>query len=216
MMMSPEFGFAVLATPKCGSSALERALAPVCPLRFTGHPQLKHLTARHYHEHLAPYFRDHMPWMEVEVIAVIREPVDWLFSWYRFRSRPELRDPAHRKHAVYTGDMSFEAFVTAYLEPDPPRFASLVNRSQAEFLSLRDGRPGVDRLWAYEHLEDLVARLSGRVGQGLSLKKVNRSPERRNDLPAGLERTLREALARDGAWYELARRGRPRHFPAQG
>ena len=40
-----------------------------------------------------------------ELVCVIREPVDWVASWWRYRSRPEAAD-----NPGYTGEMSFEEF----------------------------------------------------------------------------------------------------------
>ena len=49
------------------------------------------------------------------VIGVMREPRDWLGSWYRYRQRPGIPDKRRS-----TAGMSFDAFVEAYCTEKPP------------------------------------------------------------------------------------------------
>jgi hypothetical protein len=78
----------LLAVPKTGTTALEAAFGPWADGAFLNPPRLKHMTLRRYRRQLAPILEqeDGPP---LEVMAVMREPVDWLSSWYRYRSRPE-------------------------------------------------------------------------------------------------------------------------------
>ena len=52
-----------------------------------------------------------------DVVSVMREPIDWLGSWYRYRTRDARKDPAHRNSANYTGNVRFEEFVRAVILP---------------------------------------------------------------------------------------------------
>ena len=94
--------------------------------RFSIPPGQKHVSAMGYRNRLSKFFeqRGKHP---MELVAVMREPVDWLGSWYRYRSRPQLDGKANS-----TRKISFDAFVDAWLSPDQPSFAQV--GSQANFL----------------------------------------------------------------------------------
>ena len=46
-----------------------------------------------------------------ELVCIIREPIDWTASWWRYRSRP-----ATVGKASYTGDMSFDEFADRVID----------------------------------------------------------------------------------------------------
>jgi hypothetical protein len=71
----------------------------------------------------------------MELMAIMREPVDWLSSWYRYRSRPALAGQQQS-----TSDMDFDTFVEAWLSEAPPVFAQIGRQSR--FLSEEDGTLG--------------------------------------------------------------------------
>ena len=55
-------------------------------------PRTKHMTMRVFERYMMPYLRE-IGAGDTETFCVIREPTDWLGSWYRYRSRlrPGLR-----------------------------------------------------------------------------------------------------------------------------
>ncbi len=84
-----------LATPKAGSTAVEAALeglANVAVQRPAAlkHADLAHLSASHIEPWLHSATGDHFT-----TVALMREPIDWLRSWYRFRLRDDDEDPDH-------------------------------------------------------------------------------------------------------------------------
>ena len=103
----------ILANPKTGTTALEETLAPLAAVVVQRPPQLKHTGAGKYHKFLAPYVgdgKDHT----FQIVGVMREPVDWLGSWYRYRQRnEEVTDKS-------THDISFDDFVRAWCTRKPP------------------------------------------------------------------------------------------------
>ena len=137
------------------------------------------------------------PDTEFETVALIREPVSWLYSWYRFRARNALRT---QKHIHCTSHVTFGEFVEAYLANPQPAFARV--GSQSEFLTDEDGNLGVDHLFAYEKVQALVTFFSERVGWRLALRSINESPARvyRSNVlenADALFRRLRSRLVRD-------------------
>lgn len=174
-----------LATPKTASTAIEVALESLATLAIQRPAELKHTPAHRYRRFLAP-FLERQARAPFTVVALMREPVDWLGSWYRYRQRDDIADPARS-----TQGLSFEEFVTAYLSDPRPAFADV--GSQARFLSSGGGL-GVDRLFRYEALDAFLEFLEDRLGCEIVLPQINVSPQ--GDLalsPATRARLEREA-----------------------
>lgn len=192
MMVFWEQRLVVLATPKTGSTALETALEPQAALVSRRPPELKHTPAYRYRRFLAPYL-EKTAGAEFEVVAMMREPVDWLGSWYRFRQRQTR--PLSR---FDTSGMSFDAFVEGYIAKPRPGFADV--GSQARFLS-HNGDLGVDRVFAYENMAGFLGFLSDRLGCAIDLGQENVSPNLPLSLSRGVEARYRAACAEEFALY---------------
>ena len=88
MLISYRTGLCYLAAPKTGSTAIEDRLRPACNIILQGNPHTKHINVREYRAHVAPMLRQFGA-PDIELCAVIREPLDWLGSWFRYRQRPQ-------------------------------------------------------------------------------------------------------------------------------
>lgn len=184
---------AVLAVPKTGTTALEDALGFLADAAILNPPGLKHCTVKKYRRELAGFFEQKGK-RPLELVAVMREPVSWLGSWYRYRSRPELSGQPNS-----TAGMSFEAFVSAYLSDPQPPFARV--GSQAQFL---DG--GVDHLFSHDDTSGLLTFLEGRVGTKIDLQRANVSPSGDVNLSDEMLRKLKNDNAKDfEIWNALDR-----------
>ncbi len=107
MLAVPKYGFVVLAVPKSGSTALEAAFTKHAQLVTSGPPSLKHVTAREFDERFVPLLEQHgYARADYEVTALVREPVSWLASWWRYRSRPGIAGKR-----TYVGDLGFDEVV---------------------------------------------------------------------------------------------------------
>ncbi|MFE3835678.1 hypothetical protein [Pseudogemmobacter sonorensis] len=221
MLVFWEARLVFLATPKTGSTAIAEALESRAAISVQRPPLLKHTTVHRFRRFLGPYLEaaSKDEWC---VVALMREPRDWLGSWYRFRQRPDQTDA--RKS---TRGMDFDSFVEAWCAPTRPAFADV--GSQARFLRPRQGQ-GVDRLFRYEDMAGFTAFLaerldgagsgpeaaapgtagSGAAGSGvagsgtggIALPRVNVSPEADLALSPATEARLREVAAEDFALYE--------------
>lgn len=184
----------VLATPKTGSSSIEAALESLSALPVTRPPELKHTPAYRYQRFIRPYLRASAGG-EFTAVALMREPMDWLGSWYRYRRREDVLS-ADRS----TRDMDFATFVRGYMANPRPAFADV--GGQAKFLSgMNDAPLGVDRLFRFEALEEFVEFLEEQLDFAIELPRVNVSPEGELTLPPGLEQDLRAHLAPEYALY---------------
>lgn len=197
MLVFWEQKLAFLATPKTGSTAIEAALDSLASVVVQRPPVLKHTTVQRYRRFLGPYLAAASGGEEFTLVALMREPRDWLGSWYRYRLRDDVTDA--RKSTV---GRSFDEFVRAWCSETPPEFAAV--GSQARFLQPRNG-PGADRLFRYEELDRFVDFLEDRLGCEVILPHLNVSPKGEMDLSPETEALLRRRAAADFALYESIR-----------
>ncbi|RMD90227.1 MAG: gamma-glutamyl kinase [Alphaproteobacteria bacterium] len=186
-----------LATPKTGTTAIEMALRPVAGIAITDPPVVKHTPIYRFRRFLAPYLAA-CGAEDFETVAAVRHPVDWLGSWYRYRSRPELEG-----HPNSTRGISFDAFVRGYLKKRRPPFADV--GSQAKFLADAEGRVAVDHLFRYEAQPALLAFLEKRLGREIKLKRLNESPPAELSLRPRLRQRLEAELPAEFAVWKAAR-----------
>ncbi len=188
---------AFLAMPKTGTQAYETALTPWADILFKGPPGLKHCNARRFRRDILPLI-DPDREVKLATLAVVREPLEWLGSWYRYRSRPQLSGQPNS-----TADVSFDQFVDAYLSNDRPPFAAL--GSQHRFVSNKAGKIIVNHLFSYENQMGLRDFLTGRLGVSFDLPQKNTSPQRDLTLSQELNTRLHTDHAADFQLYENIR-----------
>lgn len=184
----------ILATPKTGTTAIEAALGPLAAVSVTHPPALKHTDARLWKTHLKPYLRA-VSGEDFEAIALMRDPIAWLGSWYRFTRR----DYAETQNEA-RGPQSFAEFIEGYLSTPTAMFSDV--GSQSAFLSDDAGNLAVDRVFRYEQINDFVAFLEDRLDFYIELPSLNVSPEFDLDLSASLRARLKDALAKEYAIYD--------------
>ena len=186
----------LLAVPKTGTTALEKCLSRYASTTISGPPGHKHVNAMGYRRRLAGFFeqRNQRP---MELVAVMREPLDWLGSWYRYRARAQLIGTANS-----TAGMSFDEFVLAWLEANQPSFAKV--GSQHRFLCNEDGNLLVDHLFRYDQQDPLIDFFETKLGTTLELSRENVSPRKDLALSPEVEARLRlEARAEFDLWERL-------------
>ncbi len=191
MLIFWEKDLVFLANPKAGSTAIEAALEPLANLAVQRPPELKHANLSSYRQYVAPWLAS-AGRKQPTTIAVMREPVDWLRSWYRFRIRDDVDDPEHEMTGV-----SFTEFVKAYMAEDSQLRRSIGN--QSGFLT-NDGQQ-VDRIFRYEDMDNLTHFMEERLDCALHLPRVNVPPSVDVALEPALEGQLREFLNDDVKLY---------------
>lgn len=176
-----------LATPKTGSTAIETALESLAAIPVMRPPLLKHTNVHRYRRFIGPYLKA-ASGDDFQTVALMREPRDWLGSWFRYRTREAV------EAGKGTRGMSFGDFVTSYAADPQPAFADV--GSQERFLRPRNGE-GVDHLFRYEDIDAFVAFLEDRLDCAITLPRLNVSPPGALDLSAEAEALLHRACARD-------------------
>lgn len=196
MLVFWEERLAFLATPKTGSTAIAAALESLAAVSIQRPPLLKHTTVHRYRRFIGPYLEAASK-AEFTLVALMREPTDWLGSWYRYRQRDRTLPEQSTK------GMSFDAFVQAWCQDPRPEFANI--GSQGRFLRPRKengGEKGVDRLFRYEEIDRFVHFLEDRLGCEIILPRLNVSPPGATELSAETEALLRQVAAEDFALYQ--------------
>lgn len=196
MLISTRHQLVFIAMPKTGTRSLEAALTPHSSILIPRDPKVIHTTLGQFNQYLRPWLEE-KGYLELTTFGVVREPIDWLQSWWRYRARDNLQG-----HHNYTGHVSFEGFAEAYLSPKPPAFARFQHPTG---VLTDDGRP-VDMLFKYENYDALVDWLSDRIGKALKIDHRNASPSREApQLSDGVRQRLTEALGDEYRLWEQAR-----------
>jgi hypothetical protein len=191
VIIAPSHGFVLLSVPKVASTSLDSALAAYHQ-DPPGRAPHKHQNVVGFHRHTVPkirrlgFERD-----QYEVVAMFRDPVAWLESWWRYRQRPDVRD---NRADRFTGDRSFAEFVRLYLDDHE---AAGIKGRPARFVA---GEPGsgarIDRIFAVDRPEVWTAWFSERVASPLHVPRRNRATAvRAPALPQDLQQELREWFA---------------------
>ena len=188
-----------LAMPKTGTSALENALGRKASVIFRDPPGIKHTNARSFEAKYRNLFeRENLS--PLETMAVMREPIDWLGSWFRYRQRPALNG-----HPNSTADLTFNEFVGAYLLADQPPYAN-VGR-QARFVTDQSGDLLINHLFSYHDFAAAIRFLEQRLDREIILKSVNQSPKKELTLSPELSTELHNACALDFEIYHALEGG---------
>lgn len=187
MLIFPEAGLVYLAVPKTGTMAVHAMLHRVA---WKGLPVGRHTSLSRFRRQVAPYLQAEFG-RPFETLCAVREPLDRLHSWYRYRQRDRVAGAP-----VSTRGMSFDAFVAAVTQPAPPSFAE-VGR-QDVFAGWDGTMAGVDHVFDYAQLALMVAFLSQRLQLDLTLPRRNVSTGHVGETGLSAETADRLAQVRAG------------------
>jgi len=151
LIISDQPKFIFVAVPKTGTGSVEEALqefsSPNQEQAFN-----KHVTCRQLIKRLPAE-----QWECAFKFAFVRNPYDWMYSWYRYRQRDELSDPNHKFHDRYTGNTSFNEFVQTFHTKE-------IMLEQSNFVSGPDGKLVMDFVGRYETMQQDFDQVCDRLG----------------------------------------------------
>ncbi|MCX7561087.1 hypothetical protein OS190_16070 [Sulfitobacter sp. F26204] len=181
-----------LATPKTGTTAIEMALKPRAEIVFS--KNRKHITALRYANKVAPFLEDTFG-VRPASVAVMREPVDQLRSWYRYRSQKRLDGTKFSTKMI-----SFDQFVQEVVSDSPPDRAQIGR----QFNFLTDGKTRVmaDHVFAYETPKAFLKFLSEHLQHQVEVAPRNVSPNVAAPLSEATLAMLKEVRAEDFILYD--------------
>lgn len=170
MIASSDYKFVLLCNPKTATTAFEAAYGRYAEVKLGPMPKWKHINYIKFKEIFGDFFER----AGCDVFVVIRHPISTLVSWYSYRSRPEIADARHAKHANFTGNISFEQFVEEWAKPKPASFARVTNFK--DFCRTAENKMAPIKYYRFEDINRLNSILSGKVGKKVALPTVNKSP----------------------------------------
>lgn len=194
---------AFLAVPKTGTTAYEIALRNEADIVFA--KRRKHMTAGQFQRRMMPFLKDFYN-LQPERMAIMRNPIEQIRSWYRYRSKPGGKNSVEGR--------SFDEFVLATLQDPEPPFAAI--GSQHGFLTMADGQQPVEHLFAYETQKVVRDWLETRFEKKLDFPIKNVSPNTPTPLSPEVEAKLREARAPEFALYNRILQAGGHLNPMQG
>ncbi len=194
MLVFSKHKLVFLSIPKTGTTAWQAALGPHASMIVSDPPELKHAPVFRYNRFFRPALEKFIG-EDLHVIAVMREPIDWLGSWYRYRQRPFLSG-----RPTSTEGLGFDAFIQAYVQGNQPRHANV--GSQSKFLEPQRNGTAVTHLFRYEDQTGLKAYLEDRLEMRVDTQRLNTSPREPMTLSSETEATLRRKYAPDFRLYE--------------
>ncbi len=194
MMIFFKERLALLSVPKTGTTAFQAALRDRADLVISDPPELKHAPLYRYNRWIRPMY-EKVCGAELEVAAVMREPVSWLGSWYRYRQRPALDGKPNSTKGV-----TFDDFLHACCKGKPPAYANV--GSQAKFLEAQPNGCKVSHLFRYEDQNGLKTFLEQRLDTELHLERKNVSPAAELPLCPESEARLRRKRAAEFEMYQ--------------
>ncbi len=200
MLVSLKHGFVFLSTPKCASTSIESALQKHSDIIVRG--PFKHANFRCYEKLYKPILLHHSRRVHIQTICLVREPISWLSSWFRYRSRDELKSSSHPSNKNSTANYSFDEFVEAYCATERPDYARI--GSQYNFVINKNGEIGVDKIFALDNISDLVKLFEKKTKSQITLPELNRSPYLEVSLSNNLRNKLKDRLRNDFELYEHA------------
>jgi hypothetical protein len=186
--------------PKTGTTAYEAALRPMASLVVSAPPELKHAPVFRYNRFFRPMLERFIG-EDLTVVAVMREPLDWLGSWYRYRQRDTLKGKPNSTQGI-----SFDDFVQAYTKGDKPPFAQV--GSQAKFLEVQPSGAKATHLFRYDRLDEFQTFLETRLGVEIETERLNTSPVQPLDITdATREKFRRKCAVEYRLWQSIGSGG---------
>lgn len=144
------------------------------------------------------------PSKKIESFCLIRDPHEWIESWYRYRSRDDLKNPKHPNHKNFTGNISYDEFIDAYISKGArPSFANL--GTQYNFMKLDTGEIGVDYIFSMDRVDLVIEFIKKITNKDIKIPLTNISPKINTELGAALKEQLNEYLKIDIALYNLVK-----------
>jgi len=170
------------------------------------------MRAQVFHDHVMPFHQSLYPEIDIETFCIIRDPIDWVYSWYKYRSRAELRKLSlqtqyQHKAELYCGGISFENFVLEILKgSNAEKFAKI--GSQTKYIMLDNGKSGIDKIFFFENgMKPVEEFLSQKTGIEFAIPHYNKSPQKKEinispELKARLKHHLKDDFSLYNGHYE--------------
>ena len=94
----------ILSAPKTGTTSLQAALEPHAYIMFRDPPGVKHIDLGKYQRQIRKML-ENLSDGPFETFGIVRHPLDWMGSWYRYRQCDQLKGHQNSTHGFQIGVM---------------------------------------------------------------------------------------------------------------
>ena len=170
--------------PKTGTTSIDKALEKNATIRFAKSKKfgLKHICPSDFQK-WQEVLEMQFPGKKFESCCIMREPIDWIRSWYKYRSREAIKN-----QKTFTGDITFDQYLKSFCEKEVPT-KSLLNQ-QSRYLFPKK-KILIDRIFPYEKFNLFLDYLTEKIGQKIEIENKNISPKVEEDKLIIKEDTLK-------------------------
>lgn len=193
MLLSDQKSFIFVANTKTASTSIESALMPWTDLHRAGSSERKHVSIRHIDALEPEFFAAAGRGPEAFFrFGVMREPVEWLGSWFRYRKGNKTASPLP-KGTDFAGFWAMNDWNI--------RRGNGARYLQRHLFCADDGKVLTDVIIPYGALETMFAEICDLLEIEASLPRHNVSQLSDFELPAELEDEVRAHLDADYKLY---------------
>lgn len=197
MLISVKKRFLFVSNTKNASTSIESILLPLCEIARGGTPNRKHIwMSEALQEYAFLFEREGYGAETFFKFGVMRDPIEWIVSWYRYRKGNNVEAPL-------PADMSFEQFweLNDWNKVIP---GAGQKRLQSQFFRGADGKLLVDYIIPYRALAAQFPTIARSLGiyKELPLENVSKIKKDSVELPEGLMARMRDFYAEDYAMIE--------------
>jgi len=206
MRISFRHKYVMFDIPKSASTSINYAIRHVSECILDGNGGIKHINVSDYEEFLEPLLvkRAGIDTSTLERIAVVRDPLDMLKSYYTYLQRPGVKNPQHVDHRRSTANMQFDEFIEIFLDEQSGKRKPVFRVSRPSgFLKDHNGQIGVDSIFSFDDLELLAVYMSEKTGTHIEIEKKNVSTSKvESQVSDSLLGKIREVMAEDFRLYD--------------
>lgn len=212
MLLSFSKHFLFIANTKAASTTIERMLKRHADISINSTRLGKHMSYSQILKNFQFVFRKSGADAEEYFrFGVIREPLEWVISWYNYRHREEaLSTPLKAERSTH--GVSFDKFAFEVMNPAQRSKYAHIGNQLTKFTDM-DGALGVDYLIPLGRIDVELPRIAEELG----IKKAFPPQKRRSnvspkiisavDVPPSLAEQLRSYFAEDMALFQKAQHG---------
>lgn len=188
----------VLSIPRTGTTSFETTYAPYASISIKAPPTAKHYNLLQYERRvLGIADMGDIGAKHYDIAVVVREPLDWLRSWYQYRCRAEIDG-----HAASCAGIPFERFVEEWLSDAPAEFAHVGRPTR--FIAPTGKGLRVTHVFAHERRDVFARFLEKRVGVAPIQGIANQSPPMQIKDPDALRAKIKAAAPDEYALWDRA------------
>lgn len=173
MLIFAEKRLILYSMPKTGTTSIQKALEKSATIKFsrTGPFGLKHINAKAFQK-WEKTLKAQFPGDKFVSCCVMREPIDLLKSWYRYRSRKDIKSVERS-----TSNITFDKYLNnLYEEKDQDKSIRSLFDGQSRFLFPKD-KMLIDRIFPYEKFDSFIEFITNKIGKDFEIPRINKSPK---------------------------------------